>query len=98
MTMGMVERVARAIAKAGNAEWIGDVYSTAPEGERGDAFLSGIHSCREIARAAIEAMREPSEAMLGGEFVDATGKLWTLSDDGFKLVWQHMIAAALAEG
>lgn len=48
-----------------------------------------------LARAAIEAMREPSEALViaGGEFEDRDGKVTRYVADG---VWRLMIDAALS--
>lgn len=47
--------------------------------------------CRLAARAAIEAMREPSEAML------AAGDYVALDGDVSKKMWRAMIDAALGE-
>lgn len=71
----MVERVGLALYVAG--KWIDE-----------DATL--IQRCERLARAAIEAMREPTEAMI----------LEAYSDDAIgcgdaKAVWQHMIDEAL---
>lgn len=54
---------------------------------------------RETARAAIEALREPSEAMLTGLYDDP---IWEYKDSylGKQQVidmWKHMIDAALSE-
>ncbi len=79
MTETMIERVARAI----NAEAEG------PDG-RGwnDEDLRTKANCRAEARAAIEAMREPTEEMLRSVL---------LSREIAGQVWQAMIDAALDE-
>jgi hypothetical protein len=70
----MIERVARALAKASG---INDWEKSAQEFE-------------DDARAAIEAMREPTDAML------ACGEQWGLPSDPMGLKrWQEMIDAAL---
>ena len=58
--------------------------------------------CMWLARAAIAAMREPTEAMLDEGFYDACGSVWHYDDmgagfdkDGVKPFWQTMIDAAL---
>jgi hypothetical protein len=72
----MVERVARAIARANN----GDDF------DRVDEAVRELY--RDEARAAIEAMREPSEEMLRPyRFGEARAAV--------KSDWQTMIAAAL---
>jgi hypothetical protein len=71
--MNTVERVARAIVE--RDEW--DDYSPALQ-----------DACRKMARRAIAAMREPSEAMLSA--ADA----YVHQEN----VWRRMIDAALTEG
>lgn len=72
----MIERVARAMA----------ALITEP-GQHPD---SQMPHCLALARAAIEAMREPTEAML------AWGEQWGLPSDPMGLKrWQEMIDAAL---
>lgn len=70
----MIERVARGICKA---DWGG--VSDAEMGR-----------CRDLARAAIIAMREPTKGM-----VDMSR--WTCRDDHMRETWQEMIDAALKE-
>jgi hypothetical protein len=72
----MVERVARAI------------YMVAPIGVRDwvDAPASVREDCLVCARAAIEAMREPTDAM-----IDAGGAATP------RIAWRAMIDAALDE-
>lgn len=74
-TPSMIERVARAIAKGEYGENVDDVW----------------HTCIDDARAAIEAMREPTEAMLdAGYGAEPTGAALVAP-------WEAMIDAALAE-
>jgi hypothetical protein len=85
----IVERVARAIYLV-------------PVGGREDPYAQRWDELREkhqdafraIARAAIEAMREPTEAMMAG--VDCAGeKAEWLSGKAWKVGWQAMIDEAL---
>jgi hypothetical protein len=78
----MIERVARAICEA--KLWPG-AWEKETEGNR--------EEWRMLARAAIEAMREPTDAML------ACGEQWGLPSDPMGLKrWQEMIDAALEKG
>jgi hypothetical protein len=80
--MNTVEKVARAISETRDLCW--DQYS--PE-------LKATY--KAMARAAIAAMREPSEAM-----VEAAGCAPVKSyawQDGVKASWEAMLDAALAE-
>jgi hypothetical protein len=74
----MIERVARAIGekRAGNGKWE-------------DYALGYQNDCRGEARAAIAAMREPTEGMVMAAS-DAKNSDW---DE----VWHPMIDAALKE-
>lgn len=94
--MTMVERVARAIAKADNRSAAWDLP---PE-----MFM-------EHARAAIESLREPTEAMLGAVKPEPTHLYSSRSEDyqkqmkaavaisrlGFESDWRVAIDAALKE-
>ena len=55
----------------------------------------------DMARAAIEAMREPTDAMLWAEFLDGSGQIIVTDDRGVThdtaACWQAMIERALAE-
>lgn len=88
MTDSMVERVARAIEPyyplSCTEDWLKDV-------RRG--------WCETVARAAIAAMREPTEAMLwaGSESIDTCTKLDPCGKAA-KHCWSDMIDAALTEG
>lgn len=79
----MIERVARAIA--------GKLDDNTPWKECGQGFRE---TCILLARAAIEAMREPTEAML--DAYSLTSMSW--NDEAVaKSVWYPMIDAALKE-
>lgn len=54
-----------------------------------DGFLS-TRQCFDYARAAVEAMREPTSSMV------EAGR-WPAEDDGPVACWKAMIDAALAE-
>ena len=89
--MSMIERVAQAIAKAELEE--GDTtYSW-------HALTEEIVDCYYVlARAAIEAMREPTNQMVddqGGEYVN----LERADDQSYqpRLIWQGMVDTALEE-
>ena len=69
----MIEGVARAIWKKADEQYLG---------------TEKMEDCDAIARAAIEAMREPTEAMLIASEVD-------LHDFDVAAVWSVMIDAAL---
>lgn len=97
--MTMLEKVARAVDEALNDNSIAFMKPSGVDSET-------VRQCREAdtkrafraARAAIEAMREPTEAM-----VEADMPLggYGFGDDVYsadpKEVWQAMIDAALAE-
>jgi hypothetical protein len=62
---------------------------------------NGIMDVEQVARTAIEAMREPTEAMLDAvsHYVDGGGEQYPIrvgSDDS-QAIWRAMIDAALAE-
>lgn len=76
----MIERVARAICKA-------DGQDPDHEGELTDEGTFQWQSYVTDARAAIEAMREPTKAMIAACYPD--------EDAG--LIWRDMIDAALKE-
>lgn len=81
--MSMVEKVARAIyaAYGFHLSW-------------GEASFTWRDQCLKQGRAAIEAMREPTDEMscAGLDFDDDDGKTLIVST-----VWQAMIDAALKE-
>lgn len=82
---GMVERVARAIGSSGHAEQDGHLWDEEREFER--QFLL------EQARAAIAAMREPTDAMVAeGHAVYAADPRLALHD-----LWRAMVDAALTD-
>jgi hypothetical protein len=85
----MIERVARAIAKARHP---GLTWPTKSDPE----YIQTVHTYLRDARAAIEAMLEPTQDM-----ADAAINLdvyWAYSGEGFGMpedVWSAMIDAAL---
>ena len=82
----MVEKVARAICPAFyETDW--DVTSD---------FRRDI--CLRLARAAIEAMREPSEGMCGYVERISLSCGYGHEAEDFELIWRYMAEAALAEG
>lgn len=99
--MYMVKRVARVIAKEN-----GDDYDSIPASKSDWTRNGGMFGGRfrdvnepyqtdydDMARAAIEAMREPTNAMVD-RVEDAYGGLSTLT---VQYVWSAMIDAALGE-
>lgn len=75
----MVERVAEAIHDAANREAGQDEYCS-------------YAMAKEAARAAIEAMREPTDTMMeAGDDIDCGG----ITDPGARAFWRVMIGAAL---
>lgn len=78
----MIERVARAIAKTDHGGRVADegYWQTA---------CTGSNSYRAMARAALEAMREPTHAMLWSREMPDIGP------DEIRVLWQAMIDAAL---
>ena len=100
--MTMVERVARAIlfaqskasVAAGASSFI-TVWENTP--------VHGQQNYRAAARAAIEAMREPGEALLAGAAATVVGSTGdgddlTIGTDAAREAWQMTIRAALEEG
>lgn len=86
----MIERVARAIF--GELWGAGDWESIDAGGPEVPKSMRGLtDGCRDAARAAIEAMREPTEGQY--EALSATGLMWREMNS--KLVWQTYIDAAL---
>ena len=79
---GMVERVARAIL----ASWYG-----------GNLQKDQIEEHMDMARAAIEAMREPTEAMLenAGTIRGYDDDYYNSADKNHIAWWQDMVTAAL---
>lgn len=98
--MTMIERVARAMFAKLIAD--DDAYALARGDGPENITLDGSFDLRVLARAAIEAMREPTEAMAGAPY-DANVRILTeagaepILDDAAREVWQAMIDAALQE-
>ena len=93
----MIERVARAIRP--------EAFEPITEGARTAGMTEFLEKCRERgveqalkrARAAIEAMREPTEAMVAsGESAASFGIGKPKDDDAIPRVWRWMIDAALS--
>jgi len=95
---GMIERVARAIAKAN-----GDNFTLIPKDKSDWTTNRGLFAERfrdinepfkgdylEMAEAAIEAMREPTEEMLSQMYTS-----W-VDDSRMEIVWRDSIDAALS--
>jgi hypothetical protein len=83
----MVERVAQIIAVA---SW----DTCGPRALSG--CLPQTCACREQARAAIAAMREPTQHMKSAAVIDAEGE-WRFGAHEARKCWQAMIDAALTE-
>ena len=99
--MTVIERAARALWQ--DRKDAGD-YSPADTWE--DAPESDQAACRRKARAVLQAIREPSEGMLPDPHRTDTALYQAVrvmedqsvsSADAFRVVWQAMIDAALAE-
>lgn len=85
----MIERVARAMWPEISADLWADEVTVAPDWDRAVADgYAAVELARRCARAAIEALREPTWAM-----TQANGSRNALS----RVQWENMIAAALAE-
>ena len=85
----MVERVARAIHEEfakNKCAWVSRLE------DRGltDVTIDGVFDLKDVARAAIEAMREPTEAMA------AAGQTMLDIEGDAAIIWRAMIDAALA--
>jgi hypothetical protein len=89
--MDMVERVAWAICDNAGSIWGG------PKGEDDPDFLLPKLMYMSMARAAIEAMREPTEAMVDAVWTrpDANGSQYPIG--GYREQYRAMIDAALNE-
>jgi hypothetical protein len=83
---GLVDRVAKAI--------FAGMYPGYPASAFDDAAPLVKDVMRAHARAAIEAMREPTEAMC---FVDGPGDQHNYRDAQYRAIWKKMIEAALSE-
>jgi uncharacterized protein YjeT (DUF2065 family) len=109
MTDDMIERVARAIydkmTNGRRTEQIAAglfaiseccLYARDRRTEQIAAGLFVISECRLYARAAIEAMREPTEAMrVAGGWTALIGQSDYLGHGGAERAWRQMIDAAL---
>lgn len=86
--MDMIEKVARAIyyAAGDSTDDRGDTFPT-------DAF--GRKISLQCARAAIEAMKVPTEEMATAGGLVEFNEMYDVCDDTATEVWQAMISAAL---
>lgn len=95
MTESMLERVARAICKQQNLDPDKLIDLPHPSG----VGIKRVHTWRmgiPVARAAIEAMREPTVGMADAGH---QGEVDLSDDDPTPIrVWRAMLAAALEEG
>jgi hypothetical protein len=91
--MTMIERVARAQWEA-RRKWSAEHYDMpVPLEEWGDGSLPISNGIMQEARAAIEAMREPTDAMISDGWLTSDRDGW----DGPGTCWNWMIDAALKE-
>jgi hypothetical protein len=90
---GMVERVAEKLWRAESLR-ASDRDRSIPWSEAPDDIRSGW---RFMARAAIEAMREPTEAMIRAAFTAPDAHMASDPKDLQRIEWRAMINAALAE-
>jgi hypothetical protein len=91
----MVERVARAMAVVDKGDDMWDVVS-----DDGDGYgYVGKNEYRAMARAAIEAMREPTEAMIRRlsecDLTCGYGDVFFIADESAKDAWKATIDEAL---
>ena len=95
----MVERVARAICAAETGGPLGYFPDGSPmrDGGVGEEYSVGQHKeWREAARAAIEAMMEPTPAMI--EAYEGMVCEFRMSEAlSAKIAWQAMLSAALSD-
>lgn len=97
VAQSMIERVAGALLTqmlSGQEDWRG---RNRPDKQLDDLPLDWQEVYREYARAAIEAMREPTSAMLdaGGSFLETAWDHWHTDDQRAKTAFGLMIDAAL---
>lgn len=92
----MVEVVAMALAQHDKEDWDAKNFNETMGGNEPEEMRE---SYRDLARAAIAAMRTPTEAMIIGGVCavqkadDGAGEPWDYVDSA----WDGMIAAALSE-
>lgn len=88
----MVERVAKAVFDEANRQ-----QPHPSDKEWAQASVQDKGAAHSFARAAIAAMREPTEAMAVAGAKTVEGHVW-LTGESIHRRWQAMIDAALAEG
>lgn len=89
---GMVERVARAICAAEELDW-----NEQSDPQRSGSGNDDTEAFRHMARAAIEAMREPTEEMAWAGWGAAR---WDVGQEGIEApanVWTAMLTTALKD-
>jgi len=100
----MVEKVARALCEAADDNWDWSIFYIV---DANDTAETGRDVYRDMARAAIEAMMEPSKMMVaaGYEKINENIDFWNYeSGSGYSVediapseTWRAMIQAALKE-
>lgn len=85
----MIERVATALKAEIGRQWDAKPLPGPIDGSDDWSATGGTIGLAEMARAAIEAMREPTEGMLDGTAPLAEAQIIT--------IWRAMIDAALEE-
>lgn len=97
----MIERVARALYEKRIKVQLGCEAGRSPNPKTGlytltwEQLGSMQEAEREIARAALSALREPSEAMIVPRRIEYSGRTWLAGSDELRAAWQAMIDAAL---
>ena len=102
--MNMIERVARAMARAqlGYDDYTANfAWDRTPDLPKLGDPISKLE-WMTFARAAIEAMREPTEEMLNGSTNAEISHTWSREGEGITMdsvadIWSEMISAALKE-
>lgn len=90
----MLDRIEYAMVDSIKAD--GDVFSRYDGA--GLMTLDGQFDIRGLARAVIEAMREPTARMISeGESAASIGLRKPTDDEGVPRVWRYMIDAALKD-
>lgn len=93
MSESMVERVARALWDHMQKDWPSRIQESWDAEDALGRVVSELKKNyqRDLARAAIEAMREPTKEMISAVYLGSLAQLETSAED----VWHSMISAAL---
>lgn len=95
MTNDLIERGARALYDhLAQGSFVGPYRST-NSGSNTETTLDGDFDLADLFRAALQAMREPTDAMLSTGCVDL-GSGGELNDKNLAQIWRSMIDAALS--